>query len=260
MHKKNLTGEWVAKRMLEHWWRPFGIPSIISSDRGPHFLNMWWKTMCARLGVRQAFSQAYHHQANGRVEMAGQLLLERLRKLNTAKPINWVEALPMVLDRYHDTPGESGLSPYQILFGRDRPLGDRPYALATECEDARDFFDRMEAIDQRVAKLYNEKHNKRADRLNIERPKGQLFNPGDLVWYLRPPGSGGKLDTRWIGPCRVVSRVGEHSYEIQVTPARRMAAHTSDLKPHVVDQYVGEPVSLYFHKRTQVDTRLIPEE
>ena len=79
------------------------------------------------MGVRQAYSQAYHHQANGRVERAGQQILEILRKLNAEQKINWVEALPQVLDRIHDVKGESGFSPYQILFGRERPLAGIPY-------------------------------------------------------------------------------------------------------------------------------------
>lgn len=36
----------------------------------------------ARRGIRQAFSQTYHYQANGRAEMAGQQLIEKLRILN----------------------------------------------------------------------------------------------------------------------------------------------------------------------------------
>ena len=55
---KGLTGAKVAKEMLRHQWRPFGIPSQISSDRGSHFASEWWKTMYASLGIRQTYSQA----------------------------------------------------------------------------------------------------------------------------------------------------------------------------------------------------------
>jgi hypothetical protein len=137
---KGLTGAIVAKLMLKYQWRPFGIPSLITSDQGAHFANEWWKTMCAKLGIRQAFSQAYHHQANGRAEMAGQQIEEKLRKMQAQDKINWVEALPTVLDRIHDIPGETGLSPYQILFGRERPMAAIPYTPPKECEDAQHFF------------------------------------------------------------------------------------------------------------------------
>ncbi len=77
--------------------------------------------MCATLGIRQGFSQAYHHQANGRAEMAGQQILEKLRKMLVGGNFCWVELLPAALDRIHDTPGESGLSLYQIVLGGTDP-------------------------------------------------------------------------------------------------------------------------------------------
>jgi hypothetical protein len=78
---KGLTGAKLAKEMLKYQWRPFGLPSVISSDQGSHFVSTWWQNMCALMGIRQAYSQAYHHQANGRVERAGQQVMEILRKL-----------------------------------------------------------------------------------------------------------------------------------------------------------------------------------
>jgi hypothetical protein len=75
-----LTAAKVAKAMYEAWWSPHGVPSVITSDRGAHFAGAWWRTMCAMLGVRQAYAQAYHHPANGRAEVAGAQLQKRLRK------------------------------------------------------------------------------------------------------------------------------------------------------------------------------------
>ena len=61
--------------------------------------------------------------------------MEILRKIYEEKKINWVEALPQTLDRYHDVPNLSGLSPYQIVFGRHRPLGNVPYTPASQFEE-----------------------------------------------------------------------------------------------------------------------------
>ena len=102
--------------VLENGWDSFGVPSVITNDQGSQFVGQWWRTMCARLGIRQAYSQAYRAQANGRAEVAGKTLIGILRKLQVGGETNWVEALPRVLRMYHDTPGESGLSSYQILF------------------------------------------------------------------------------------------------------------------------------------------------
>jgi transposase InsO family protein len=141
-------------------WRKFGIPSIVTTDQGSHFVSEWWKSMCAELGIRHAYAQGYHHQSNGRAEVAGKQLQEMLRKVVIENELIWVEALPRVVDRILDTKGQAGLTPYEILFGRPRPLANLPYNPPKECEDANQFFTRMSEIDLRVAKVLNKLHKK----------------------------------------------------------------------------------------------------
>ena len=59
---------------------------------------------------------------------------ERLRRERFEQGLTWVDVLPQLLDRIHDTPGEAGLSHYQILFGRKRPLAGVPYEPPVECK------------------------------------------------------------------------------------------------------------------------------
>ena len=215
---KGHSGPQIAKLMLQHQWRPFGIPSIISSDQASIFTGGWWKTMCAKLGIRHAYAQSYNHRSNGRVERAGQELIERMRKLAVEEKVNWVAALPRVLDRYHDTPNVSGLSPYEILFGRPRPIAHRPYSPPVDCEDANKFFQRIYEQDLKIAKVLNGLHDKETSRFNV-----QFKNFDDLeimtpVWYRRPENTGDKLDGRWTGPCVVRGKEGEDSYLIEVEP------------------------------------------
>ena len=112
-----LTAVAAAHLMLDNGWETFGIPAVITSDQGPQFVGQWWKAMCARLGIRVAYSQAYRPQANGRAERAGRKILDCLTKISAETAINWVEALPRVLQVYHNTPGESGLSPFEKNLG-----------------------------------------------------------------------------------------------------------------------------------------------
>ena len=137
---KGLTGAKVAQKMLKYQWQIFGIPNVITSDQGSHFFGSWFETLAAGLGVRHVCSHAYHHQANGRAEMAGQQLMERLRKMNAKENINCVNALNCTLRQLHDVPGQCGLSPYKILFGRDRNLPNVPWNPPRICEDAEHFW------------------------------------------------------------------------------------------------------------------------
>ena len=98
--------------------------------------------------MRQAFSQAYRPQANGRAEVAGRTVITTLRKLHADHEINWVEALPRVLRLRHDLPNpENGFSPYQLVFGRERPLGGLPQSIPRANPDAEEFLDGIKAID-----------------------------------------------------------------------------------------------------------------
>jgi hypothetical protein len=91
-------------------------------------------------------------QANGRAEVAGKTLMSFMRRLWVESGINWVEALPRVLRVYLDTPGESGYSPFQIVFGRDRFVAGAPLPIERECVGASDFMDCMEWWDREVSK------------------------------------------------------------------------------------------------------------
>ena len=81
--KLGLSAESAANLIMENGWETFGIPSVITSDQGSQFVGKWWRTMCARLGIRQAYSQAYRPQANGRAEVAEKTLINLLRKMHT---------------------------------------------------------------------------------------------------------------------------------------------------------------------------------
>ena len=141
--QKGLTTEVAARAMVERWWQPFGIPSVVTSDQGPQFAGAFWRTLCAQLGVQSAFAQASHPQANGRAEVAGKTFKTWLRKISEGEKVCWVELIPHVLRKYHDMPGVSGLSPYEIVSGRQQPLAGLPYEVPRVCEDAVEFCKRM---------------------------------------------------------------------------------------------------------------------
>ena len=139
--KAGLTGEKAAHLLLDSSWGELGVPSVITTDQGAQFTSQWFQTMCGRLGIRLAFSQAHRPQANGRAEVAGRTLQDLLRKIHQDSKANWVEALPRALRIHHDTVDPvMGISPYQAIFGRERPLAGLPWRPELECEDANDFF------------------------------------------------------------------------------------------------------------------------
>jgi hypothetical protein len=186
--------------------------------------------------------------------------MEILRKLQEEERINWVDALPRTLRMLHDRKGITGLSPYEILFGRERPLGNKPYEPTTECQDAKDFFNKMAEIDTMVARVLNNKHKKITEDTNRHHKEKDAYKPGTWVWYKRPEDSGTKLDTRWIGPALVLSRNAENSYTVELRPGVTIAAPRIFLKECIEDTYSGRPQKLYYHQRTPKIQFRLPHE
>ena len=244
---RGLTGEKVAHLLIDTAWGEMGVPSIITSDQGPQFVSQWWQTMCARLGIRQAYSQAYHHQANGRAEVAGRILKDTLRALLVDKNISWVEALPRALRIIHDTPDPvTGLSPYEIMFGRPRNMATLPWDPQQKCEEAEDFLTKMAEIDKEIAQRLNSHHEKQQASQNKKRPQDpHIYKPNDMAWILRPNETVGvKLDTRWHGPYRVLTRVGEFSYQVKMADNSIFDVHVSHMKPCHWEVLQGPHVTL----------------
>ena len=70
--------------------------------------------------MHNTYAHVGHHQANGRAEVAGKILKILMRKIQNKHPeMTWVHSLPIALRHLRTTPGESGLSPYQIVLGRE---------------------------------------------------------------------------------------------------------------------------------------------
>ena len=148
--------------------------------------------------------------------MTGKTFKTWLRKISEGEKVCWVELIPHVLRKYHDMSGVSGLSPYEIVYGRQRPLAGLPYEVPRVCEDAVEFFKRMEELDQRVAKHLDDEHRTRCELINASRKTKPIYPNGSKVWFKRPAGLSTGLQSVWEGPCEVLRRASAGSYLISV--------------------------------------------
>ena len=131
-----------------------------------HLGSRPWKTFGALFGVRSAYLQAYTPPANGQAEVAGKTFKTFLRKIAKEEHECWVQLISHVLRMYHDIPGPTGLSPYQIIFGRHRPLAGLPYEITKPACDAEAFFLQMEKFDGLVADHMNALHQQKCEDYN----------------------------------------------------------------------------------------------
>ena len=130
--EEGLTAEAVAPEYADRILANFDVPIKITSDNGPKYAATIWKTLHHLAGTRCAYGQAYWPQSNGKAESAGKALDDIISKVSLESKLPWVEVLPRAIASHNDLPGEIGLSPHQLLFGRER-LGRGP-GLPTEHE------------------------------------------------------------------------------------------------------------------------------
>ncbi|XP_078264112.1 uncharacterized protein LOC144598103 [Rhinoraja longicauda] len=105
-----------ARALAAHWIARFGVPVVISSDRGPQFTSELWSAMAHLLGVRLHHTTAYHPQANGLVERFHRQLKAAL-KARLAGP-DWMDELPWVLLGIRTAPKEDlASSSAELVYG-----------------------------------------------------------------------------------------------------------------------------------------------
>ncbi|KAJ8002314.1 hypothetical protein DPEC_G00178590 [Dallia pectoralis] len=231
----------TAEALFTHVFRHYGVPEDIVSDRGPQFTSSVWRAFMKRLGVSVSLTSGYHPEANGQVERVNQDLGRFLRSYCQDRPGEWAEFLPWAEYAQNSLRHSStNLTPFQCVLGHQPVLAPWQQSQADTGVPAVDeWFRRAEATwDATHTHLQHAKQSQKssADRRHSDAP---VYAPGDRVWLstrnlpLRLPCR--KLGPRFVGPFKVLRRVTEVTYRLQLPPDYRINAsfHVSLLRPVV---------------------------
>ena len=61
------------------WVTRFGVPAMVTTDRGTQFTSALWMAACHRLGIKHVITTAYHPQSNGMVKRVHRQIKDTLR-------------------------------------------------------------------------------------------------------------------------------------------------------------------------------------
>ena len=202
----------------------FGPPKTLLSDQGKEFLNEVVDALLQKTGTEHRVTSAYHPNTNGLTERFNQTLVLALRKHTEANPNDWYKWLPYVLlsyrTRIHST---TGYSPFEIMFGRPMhtfhnwstspPIDDASSLVNRSIEIQNHFENTIPSVIQKIENMQDKQKDLQDKSKNILE---EALDPGTTV-YLQIEGLKGKLEPRYKGPYKIVSRNKNGNYKLQDT-------------------------------------------
>ena len=239
-----------------------GVPISIISDRDSRFTSRFWESLQKSLGTRLDMSTAYHPQTDGQSERTIQTLEDMLRACVIDFGKGWDRHLPLVEFSYNNSYHASiKAAPFEALYGRKC----RSPICWTEVGDMQ--LTGPELIHDTTEKIFQIKQRLQAARDRQKsyadvRRKPMEFQVGDKVMLKVSPWKGmirfgkrGKLNPRYIGPFKILERIGSVAYKLELPDELSRVHptfHVSQLKKCLSDETLVIPL-----KEIRLDDKLV---
>jgi transposase InsO family protein len=93
----------TSKKFFNHWYRWFGLPKKIISDREGIFISRFRRELFRITQKRLAMSTSHHPQTDGQTEKANRTLEEMIRHYIKYQQHNWGDLLPALEHAYNSS-------------------------------------------------------------------------------------------------------------------------------------------------------------
>ena len=109
-----------SKKMFQEIIFPrFGVPRVVISDGGSHFIDKTFRMCLSELGVDHRVATPYHPQTSGQAEKSNKQIKNILQKTVNAMGKGWRSKLPEALCAYRTAYKTLiGMTPYQLVYGK----------------------------------------------------------------------------------------------------------------------------------------------
>ncbi|CAM8975442.1 unnamed protein product [Rhodiola kirilowii] len=222
--KKTVDASHIAGIFFREIARLHGVPKSITSDRDVKFLSHFWRTLWHLFRTDLKYSSSFHPQTDGQTEVVNRTLGNLIRCLCSDKPKQWDLILAPAEFAYNSMVNRStGRAPFNIVYQHPPrhtldlvPLPQIPgYSYAAE-EMAKSV-ETIQKDGRQMIETSNNAYKMAADKYR----RRHIFNEGDLVMvFLRkerfPAGKYNKLNKKKIGPCRVLKKINDNAYVIDL--------------------------------------------
>lgn len=210
---------------MQHIFKLHGLPKSIVSDRDVVFTSQFWKQLFSVMGTSLDFSTSFHSQTDGQTENVNKGLETYLRCFIFDHPKRWSEWLCMAEWSYNTSLHSSiMMSPYKAVYRKDPPTLHIYLKTDVSNSDVIDWVhERQEVLHQLKGHLIHAR-DRMKKYANLKRRKRE-FSVGNMFLKLQPYRQQSvvfrrniKLSKRFYGPYRVLQRIGEMAYKLELYP------------------------------------------
>ncbi|GJZ05732.1 putative reverse transcriptase domain-containing protein [Tanacetum coccineum] len=242
--------EKLARMYLKEVVTRHGIPVSIICDRDPRFASNFWRSLQKALGTNLDMSTAYHPQTDGQSERTIQTLEDMLRACVIDFGNGWVKHLPLVEFSYNNSYHASiKAAPFEALYGRKcrSPVcwAEVGQVQLTGPEIVQETTEKVIQIKQRMQAA----RDRQKSYADLKR-KPMEFQVGDRVMLKVSPWKGvvrfgkrGKLNPRYVGPFKVLEKVGSVAYKLEL-PQELSRVHNTFHVSNLKKCYSDEPLAV----------------
>ena len=241
----------IADLVYRSWYRQFGLPKGMTSDRDKLFTSNFWKELHKRLRIHLRMSTSYHPETDGSSERSNKTMIEALRHYVNLRHTDWSEHLIHVESAMNNsTNATTGKTPTELVYGAPLRLFPSPKDIAKPEVDVPAVSDYIQRIQDNVA-LARDRHaeakTKQTTYSNRSRRQEPNYKIGDKVYLesknlrlrIKKRGRSAKFYPRYVGPFEISKAEPETSNYTLILPpefhihpkvhARRLKiAHDSD--------------------------------
>ncbi|GJU89723.1 putative reverse transcriptase domain-containing protein [Tanacetum coccineum] len=251
----------LARMYLKEVVTKHGIPVSIICDRDPRFASNFWRSLQKALGTSLDMSTAYHPQTDRQSERTIQTLEDMLRACVIDFGNGWVKHLPLVEFSYNNSYHASiKAAPFEALYGRKcrSPVcwAEVGQVQLTGPELVQETTERIIQIKQMIQTA----RDRQKSYADLKR-KPMEFQVGDKVMLKVSPWKGvvrfgkrGKLNPRYVGPFKVLKKVGAVAYKLEL-PQELSRVHNTFHVSNLKKCYSDDPLVVPL-EGLQVDDKL----
>nr|GEX03502.1 reverse transcriptase domain-containing protein [Tanacetum cinerariifolium] len=215
--------EKLARMYLKEVVARHGIHVSLICDHDPSFASNFWKSLQNALGTSLDMSIVYHSETNGQSERTIQTLEDMLRACTIDFRKGWVNHLSLVEFSYNNSYHASiKFAPFKALYGQKcrspicwNKVGEAqlfgPELIQEKTEKIIQIKQRMQAAHDRQKSYADLKHKP----IEFQIEDRVMLNVSPWKGVVRF-GKRGKLNPRYVGPFKVLDKVGTVAYKLEL--------------------------------------------